>query len=255
MRTRRIHAGAIRSLAAYRQVRVRINDETQGSDNMVLLRSGLVLRDPRPIVLWSHDPAAPIARTIAVVDGAQNATEAIVGFPPEGTSELSDQIYGLIRTDVINAVSTGFVVNQSEMRGAIRYATRWTLYELSFVSIPALASALVLERAGKTISAATHERLGGHLDRIVAECVAARGFIDDYSGEYVDDDGNACDPADVDEDGMCPTEARAARADKARRQRDVVLLRLRAIDHDDAVAADGRERRRLETERLRRGAA
>jgi hypothetical protein len=247
--TRRVTT--VRALAVDRQVVARINDESPASDGFVLLRSGLRAERfmANPVVQWSHlSDIPPIARVLNLYDGPRNGeTLATVQFPREGTSGLSDQLYRLIREGVINAVSCGFSIDRSETRGGVRYATNWTLYELSFVNVGALPSALILERAGKTISAASHSRLTGHLDRIVAECASARDWLDSLSG----DDDPCADPDGPDYD---PAECAEAE-DRARRRRDLDRLRLAAAAIDDVIDDDaGREQRRRDLERLRQGA-
>jgi HK97 family phage prohead protease len=251
----RVHAGVIRRAAGdQRTIRAIINTEDQASDGLTLLVSGMdASRHLRSrTVLFSHVPEWPIARTVDLINVySPTRTEAVIRFSAAGISPKADEVLGQIRDGVLNSVSIGFTVDKPpENRGGRRVVTAWSLLEISVVAVPALASAEIIERKGKTISAATHSRLSGHLDRIIAECEGARSFLDTPTGE---DMGDLCDPADPDFDQEACDEEEA----RARRQRDLDRLRLNAAAADvvDDPDAAGREQHRRDLERLRQGAA
>ena len=81
-----------------------------------------------PILLWMHDPHNPVARCtqIGVEDGALRGTGQ---FPPLGTTALADEICGLVKSGVVNAVSVGFEpidtvpLDPKKPRGGLRILT------------------------------------------------------------------------------------------------------------------------------------
>jgi hypothetical protein len=75
---------------------------------------------------------------------------AHIEFPPEGTTQKSDEYLRLMKTGVIDTVSIGFIPHKSEPlgRGGLRI-TDWSLLEISAVAIPANPSAIVTARAHK----------------------------------------------------------------------------------------------------------
>ncbi len=144
-----------------REVTVIVSDEQIGRDDLVLVTAGIELENYRqnPVVLAQHEQDWPVARAVEIGPDAQNRLVARVKFPPAGVSARADEMLGLVRAGVINAVSSGFDVLQAEPLdpkrpdGGIRI-TRSELQEFSFVSVPALPSALVTARgadAGKAI--------------------------------------------------------------------------------------------------------
>jgi uncharacterized protein len=143
-------------LAEKRQVRIVANTDTVGRDDIILVSAGIELTEYRrnPVILFQHCADWPIARAveISVVD---DELQALTQFPREGVSARADEIFGLIGEGVVNAVSTGFDTLESEPmdpanpRNGLRI-TRCELHEISFVSIPALSSAVVTERAART---------------------------------------------------------------------------------------------------------
>jgi HK97 family phage prohead protease len=137
------------STVGERQVKVIASDGSVDRMGDILVPSGVELDEYRrnPIVLAQHSSDEPIARCsyIGVEGGAVVAT---VDFPPAGISERSDEYLALLKAGVLNAFSVGFVPLEMEPlrdTGGWRYR-RWALYELSCVSIPANANALVVER-------------------------------------------------------------------------------------------------------------
>lgn len=141
------------ALAERRQVRIVANTEDVGRDGIILVTSGIDLTAYRrnPVVLWMHDPEQPIAKA-ATVETRGTDLVALVQFPPLGASPLADEKFSLIQAGIISAVSTGFEVKEAEPLdpkepwGGQR-VTKCELQEVSFVSVPALPTALVSERA------------------------------------------------------------------------------------------------------------
>jgi HK97 family phage prohead protease len=140
----------VSTLAEKRQVRVTCSTPDVGRDGLVLETAGIDLAAFRtnPVVLWQHDADKPVARAIQIgVEG--DALKALVQFPPDGVSATADEVYGLIKAGVVNAVSAGFEPIETKPRGIEggERIIRSELLEFSFVSIPALPSALITERA------------------------------------------------------------------------------------------------------------
>ncbi|WP_434619221.1 hypothetical protein [Azospirillum sp. B2RO_4] len=161
---RKAHSGTATTLADLRQVRVICSAPEVDRAGDMVVQSGIDLAAYRsnPVVLWQHDPDRPIAHCaeIGVTDGKLTA---LVQFPPAGEDELADLIYNRVKNKVVNAVSIGFMgknlsaldpanpprfdANGCNLGGGIKYET-CELAELSFVSVPAVRSALVVERSG-----------------------------------------------------------------------------------------------------------
>ena len=103
-----------------------------------------------PIVLNQHRRDEPIARCVEIgVKG--DALEALVQFPDKGISPKSDEVYGLIQAEVLNAVSIGIIPREwSHMDDDSPWlGTRYIkseMVEFSVVSVPANADALIVER-------------------------------------------------------------------------------------------------------------
>jgi HK97 family phage prohead protease len=103
-----------------------------------------------PVILLGHDyGGAPVARAARVwVEGGKLMVDVL--FPSEGASEASDEAYALVSEGFMRAVSVGFRALDREPlpdgRG-FRY-TSVELLEISLVSVPANASALLAARLG-----------------------------------------------------------------------------------------------------------
>jgi HK97 family phage prohead protease len=103
--------------------------------------------------LAQHDAEAPIARATRIWrDG--DRIMADVTFPPEGTSQKSDEYLRLIKADVVDAVSIGFNPHRSEAlpRGGLRFVD-WSLLEISAVSVPANVNAIIAAKKARRIDA------------------------------------------------------------------------------------------------------
>lgn len=134
--------------------RVCVVCSTEGVDRYgdVVVQAGLDLTHFRALktVLWNHDQDEPIARCVEI-DLVGDHIEAVVEFPAAGVNPKSDQIFGLIKAGVVNAVSIGFGVKAAtpidkahpKAGSTIEQSELW---ELSFVSVPANPGAVILER-------------------------------------------------------------------------------------------------------------
>jgi HK97 family phage prohead protease len=152
MMIRKFAAGVVRQVGE-RGCRVRMATRALGRDNLVVEPSGIDLTHYRrnPIILWSHMPEAPVGRAM-IFDQRADALEGQIDFAPQGVSDIADQVCGLVKAGVINAVSIGFQPLDQEPldphdRRAGTRITRAELLEVSFVSVPADKGAIVLERS------------------------------------------------------------------------------------------------------------
>jgi HK97 family phage prohead protease len=136
-------------LAAQRQVRFIASDATPDRQGDILLPEGCDLTNFRksPTLLWQHRTDSPVARAIEI-SATSRAVTCLAQFPPEGTDELADKVYGLIRSGVVNSTSVGFLPVKSTPlpRGGQKHLA-WELLEISFVSVPANPSAIITQRA------------------------------------------------------------------------------------------------------------
>lgn len=132
-----------------RQVRVICSTPDADRAGDMVMAEGIELSayKANPVVLWNHDTDFPIARCVEIgVKGGQ--LEALVQFPPEGDDATADRIYKLIKAGVINATSIGFQpIKADPIKGGGYKFIASELMEFSFVSVPANANALVVERA------------------------------------------------------------------------------------------------------------
>jgi HK97 family phage prohead protease len=149
---RKFAAAVVRQVGE-RSCRVRMATRALGRDNLVVEPTGIDITHYRrnPVVLWSHAPEAPVGRAM-IFDQRADALEGQVDFAPAGVSDIADQVCGLVKAGVINAVSIGFQplgqepVDPHDRRAGTRI-TRAELLELSFVAVPADKGAIVLERS------------------------------------------------------------------------------------------------------------
>lgn len=107
------------------------------------------LKDHGPL-LWGHNPDQIIGR-ITSIRATTTGLPFRATFPPPGASALADEKRNLVKSGIINSVSLGFGVDEAEPitpgrpRDGIR-AVRWTVYELSLVSVPADPKAVITAR-------------------------------------------------------------------------------------------------------------
>jgi HK97 family phage prohead protease len=131
-----------------RQVRAIASDPTPDRVGDVMVPDGCdaTAFNDNPIVLFNHDHNRPIA-TADIKVSSRNVT-ALINFPPTKISPLADECCGLAKSGVLNAVSVGFnPVDYEQIPGGGKRYTKWELFELSIVSIPANPSALIVERS------------------------------------------------------------------------------------------------------------
>jgi HK97 family phage prohead protease len=148
------------------EVLVRLSTGELARDGHVLVPQGAQLDNYRsnPVVLWQHDPEQPVAKASDIA-ADNDAVSARITFPPAGISPKADEIRGLVKAGVINAVSVGFdpldsvPLDPKRPRGGQRI-TQWELLEASFVSVPADPGAAVIARE--------HERADGEEWRVGA---------------------------------------------------------------------------------------
>lgn len=135
-----------------REVEIVMSTPELARDGHVLEPQGCVLGNylKNPIQLWRHDDAYPVGRNddIRVIPDGIRAKST---FAPPGIFPKADEVCGLVKARIINAVSVGFNVIESEPldprkpRGGQRI-TKWELLECSWVAIPADTGAIVLAR-------------------------------------------------------------------------------------------------------------
>jgi HK97 family phage prohead protease len=134
------------------EVEVVMSTGALARDGHILVPQGAILDSYRanPVVLFQHDANVPVARASDIrVTG--DTIVATITFAPLGVSAKADEIRGLVKSGIINAVSVGFDPQDGEPldpkrpRGGMRY-TVWELLECSFVSVPADTGAVVTAR-------------------------------------------------------------------------------------------------------------
>lgn len=145
-------AGGVTKVVGERQVRVIVSTATPDRHGDIVEIKGIELENYRrnPVVLFMHDHDEPIARCPEI--GVKNGRlEAVVQFPEEGVSKKADEVYGLIKAGVLNAVSIGFMPLEwsnldDKQPWAGRRFIKADMLEFSIVSVPANAEALIVER-------------------------------------------------------------------------------------------------------------
>lgn len=104
-----------------------------------------------PVVLWAHSHSTlPIGKATRVY--VKDEKIIIEGkFAPEEANPEAEKIYQLYKQGFLNAVSIGFMPKSWEdfkdKEGYKRKYTKWELYELSFVPVPANPEALDIMKA------------------------------------------------------------------------------------------------------------
>ena len=143
-----------------RQVRVVITTDQVDRSGDVVVQKGVSVANfnKSRTVLWNHDQDHPVASCVDLAIKA-DAIEALVQFPDAGISPKADEVYGLVKAGVINAVSIGFLpldaapVDGKNPRKGIRI-NESELLEFSFVAVPANPGAQVLQRAFRGVDRA-----------------------------------------------------------------------------------------------------
>jgi phage head maturation protease len=82
----------------------------------------------------------------ARIEGKQGLAQ--IRFPSKGVDEAADRMFAMVSEKIIRNISVGYIINEMrviepEKKGQVeqRIATRWTPYEVSFVTVPADAGA------------------------------------------------------------------------------------------------------------------
>lgn len=120
-------------------------------DGDVIDQAGWQLDNYRknPVVLVAHHSAAmPVARARVWIEASKLMAD--VTFPTPGVSAESDQAYRLVKEGFLRALSVGFMPLEAKPQ---KDGTGWMflkqdLYEISLVSVPANAHALLAARLG-----------------------------------------------------------------------------------------------------------
>jgi HK97 family phage prohead protease len=266
-----------------------------GRDGHILIPAGLNLTNYRknPIILWQHNPGAPVARcvSISVVDGELRGAGE---FPPAGTSDTADEVCGLVKSGVVSAVSIGFdVVDAQPLDPKRPYGGQRIvsseLLECSLVSVPADTGAVITERAlrsGTMMSAEAsrhliraseavdeadrhHEALGRHLDngneraagaahKRLGRCIGdAQRCFRALADQAVLDDIHASQSLQTSSGVTTGTSSFTAPLSRAERQLEALRLQLPAGGAVDAAATRDREflRRLVHCEQVGRAMA
>lgn len=91
--------------------------------------------------MWSTYSQVGVVEAARIEGGKGVAT---IRFPSKGTDEAADRMFALVSERIIRNVSVGYTINEvrieaPEKVGDVekRVVTRWTPYEISFVTIPA----------------------------------------------------------------------------------------------------------------------
>jgi hypothetical protein len=150
------------------------SDSTQDRYGDIIETSGWNLEPFKrnPIFLFAHEYSEPLGQVEDVrIDG--NRLLARVKFAAAGISERIDEMWRLVKANILRAVSVGFTVNSlDDVETILSEHGEWTggfrflkpeLLELSLVSVPANANALAITRQ-LNISAATQARIFQHED-------------------------------------------------------------------------------------------
>jgi len=153
----------------YRDIQVVITVQEEDRDGDIIDVKGLKTDSylKNPVVLWNHSHDTPIAKNISLTT-VGNDIVGTARFPEEGVSAKSDEIYGLIKSGIINAASIGFMPNFDQMDERKAENSPWgtgynfkeaELLEYSFVSVPSNRSALIQQRSflAENIAKSTEE--------------------------------------------------------------------------------------------------
>lgn len=131
-----------------RQIRVIANSGKSDRVKDVLVASGCKTENyvKNPIVLADHDRSQPIGNfSPEIKDGA---VAGVITFAPKGISAKADEYCGLYKHGVMKSVSVGFnPIEYEPNKGGGYDFKQWELLELSCVSVPCDAGAVVTARA------------------------------------------------------------------------------------------------------------
>lgn len=152
-------AASTETLGDKRQVKVAVSTEQPDRQGDIVVQDGIDLSNFKNTrtVLWNHDQDHPIASCVDIgVVGKK--LQATVQFPDEGVSEKADEIYGLIKSGIVNSASIGFLPLDGEPadgknpRNGVRI-DKSELLEFSFVSVPANPGAVIQARSMRSAPA------------------------------------------------------------------------------------------------------
>jgi HK97 family phage prohead protease len=128
------------------------SDETiVDRDNEIIRASawmnGLTNFKANPVILYGHDCQnnLPIAKAVDIwVDAGRLMVD--VEFPAEGTSQLSDECYNLVKSGILKTLSVGFMSRKHEYDGQGRKIfIDVELLEISLTPTPSNVGARILE--------------------------------------------------------------------------------------------------------------
>jgi HK97 family phage prohead protease len=131
-----------------RQIRIVVSDATADRVGDVMVPTGCDWTGFRgnPIVLAQHNPDHPVGT--AQIKARNGRIEALIDFAPKGITAKADEYCALYKAGVMTAASVGFdPIESVPIDGGGRRYDKWTLLEISLVSVPANPSATVIERS------------------------------------------------------------------------------------------------------------
>ena len=151
-------------------------------DEDVIVVAGVDIADfmLNPILLADHDRTFPIGKVISLRVERRPEGQALVGeaeILPSGVSERIDEVWAAIKFGARNGISIGFrplEVGAPILEGQRgRTYFRVKLYELSNVTLPSNASALIEEKRARSYAGAEVFEVDEYmLDRVLTETVA-----------------------------------------------------------------------------------
>ena len=137
---------------AERSFRAIASDESVDRDDEIIASrawtdfNGLDNFKQNPVIMYGHDGRnnLPIAKASNIWT-EDNKLMVDVAFPPAGTSQLSDECYGLVKSGILKTLSVGFLGRKHIADPMNRRI--WTdceLLEISLVAVPSNTSARVI---------------------------------------------------------------------------------------------------------------
>ncbi|WP_341675220.1 phage major capsid protein [Niveibacterium sp. SC-1] len=120
-------------------------------DELHIAGAELADYEANPVLLCEHDRNEPIGRMVSLERLADRLV-ARFRLASAGVSAAADRVRTLIAEGVLNAVSAGFLPIEAEpIPGAGQRFTRWSLAEVSVVTLPANPDALIVARAAPAL--------------------------------------------------------------------------------------------------------
>jgi HK97 family phage prohead protease len=188
------------------EVEVIMSTGSIARDGHILVPQGARLNSYRanPIVLFQHDANIPVARASELRVNGDNITAKIT-FAPAGVSAKADEVRGLVKSGIINAVSVGFdpiegePIDPKRPYGGKRF-TDWELLECSWVSVPADTGAVVTarenERGEMTETRAAIFTRGLYEVADLAALLASAGYLHSWLDYCKSEEGDGSDIPD-----------------------------------------------------------